>query len=146
MTTTVGQVRFEHHRESLGIGESQPRISWTVQTDLDDWVPEAYEIQVTEPGGSDTDAESTGRVASAESVLVPWPAEPMGSRTRRLVRVRVWGNGGDGPSEWSEPAAVETGLLGSTDWTAQLISPELAGGHLSRPAAGVVPPRVRRSG
>ena len=61
-----------------------------------------------------SDAESTGRVASAESVLVPWPAEPMGSRTRRLVRVRVWGNGGDGPSEWSDPAAVETGLLRST--------------------------------
>ena len=123
MTTTVGQVRFEHHRESLGIGESQPRISWTVQTDRDAWAQQAYEIQVVEPGGRDTDAESTGRVASAESVLVPWPVEPMGSRTRRLVRVRVWGNGGDGPSEWSEPAAVETGLLRSTDWTAQLISP-----------------------
>ena len=122
MTSTVGRVRFEHHREALGIGESRPRISWTVQTDRDEWTQQAYEIQVAEPGG-DTDAESTGRVASAESVLVPWPAAPMGSRARRLVRVRVWGNGDDSPSDWSEPAEVETGLLGPTDWTAQLITP-----------------------
>ena len=122
MTSTVGRVRFEHHREALGIGESRPRISWTVQTDRDAWTQQAYEIQVAAPGG-DTDAESTGRVASAESVLLPWPAEPMGSRARRLVRVRVWGNGDDGPSDWSDPAEVETGLLEPTDWTAQLITP-----------------------
>ena len=124
MTTTVGQVRFEHHRESLGIGESQPRISWTVQTDRDGWA----RAGLRDPGHR---ARRPGRPMRSPPAgwrrrsrcWCPGRLEPMGSRTRRLVRVRVWGNGGDGPSEWSEPAAVETGLLRSTDWTAQLISP-----------------------
>ena len=32
-----------------------------------------------------------GPVESGESVLVAWGAPPLGSRERRTVRVRVWG-------------------------------------------------------
>ena len=70
-------------------------------------------------------------VKSAEQVLVPWPFAPLGSRERATVRVRV--ASGDRWSDWSEPAEVETGLLGINDWTAVFVSPREAGG-LDSPA------------
>ena len=30
MSITITPVRFEHHREALGIGEREPRLSWVV--------------------------------------------------------------------------------------------------------------------
>ncbi|GAB2909165.1 family 78 glycoside hydrolase catalytic domain [Nonomuraea fastidiosa] len=109
---------FEHHRDPLGIGESRPRLSWTVATDLPGWTQAAYEIETR----TASDASETWRVESAESVLVPWPAEPLRSRERREVRVRV--HGGDGSaSDWSPWAAVETGLLEPADWRAGAAAP-----------------------
>ena len=112
-------VTFEHHREALGIGEARPRITWKVTTEQPGWEQQAYEVRVTGGAGSCT----TGRVASGESVLVPWPDEPLPSRTERLVSVRVWGADPAAPTDWSEPVPVETGLLEPSDWTAKLITP-----------------------
>ena len=81
----VESVRFEHHREPLGIGERRPRVSWKVTTDVAGWTQSAYEIEVG--------TWSSGRVESAESVLVGWEAPELRSRERRSVRVRVWGAG-----------------------------------------------------
>jgi alpha-L-rhamnosidase len=76
--------------------------------------------------GGGTAHWSTGRVESDESVLVPWPAAPLGSRQRRTVRVRVWGPRGSGPSDWSRPVTFETGLLDPADWTARFVAPAVA--------------------
>ena len=100
-------VRFEHHREALGIGERTPRISWKVATEIPGWTQTAYELEV--------DGEPLGRVESAESVLVPGAA--LAPRQRRTVRVRVW-SGGD-VSPWSAPAAVEAGI---DDWSARMVA------------------------
>ncbi|WP_431917499.1 family 78 glycoside hydrolase catalytic domain [Amycolatopsis tucumanensis] len=110
---TVTAVRFEHHDVALGIGTGTPRLSWQVRTDDPDWSQTAYEVELN--------GSTTVRVESAEQVLVPWPFEPLPSRTRATVRVRV----GD---EWSEPATVETGLLHPEDWSARFISPRTIGG------------------
>ncbi|MGP3965445.1 hypothetical protein ACTWPT_56805 [Nonomuraea sp. 3N208] len=72
----VEQVTFEHHQEPLGIGERAPRLSWIILTDLPGWLQQAYEIELS-------DGTSTGLIESGESVLVPWPGEPLGSRERR---------------------------------------------------------------
>jgi len=122
MGTTIapGSLRFEHLREALGIGVARPRISWIVESDVPGWQQRGYELEAQAPDGSL--AWSSGRVESAESVLVPWPAEPLGSRRRLQVRVRVWGSDGE-VTPWSEPAAVETGLLSPDDWRARFISP-----------------------
>ena len=87
---TVGAVTVEHHREPFGIGETTPRLSWVTVTDLPDWRQAAYELEI----GS----WSSGRVDSADSVLVPWGAPPLTSRERRTVRVRVWGADDELPS------------------------------------------------
>ncbi|MGO4754435.1 alpha-L-rhamnosidase, partial [Streptomyces sp. 2MCAF27] len=111
---------FEHHREPLGIGEPEPRLSWRTATDAEGWQQTAYEVRVCAEDG--TELAAPGRVESAESVLVPWPGPALRSRQRVAVRVRVWGTGGDEPSAWSEPAHAETGLLRPEDWTARPIT------------------------
>ena len=110
---TVTAVRFEHRDDALGIGTGTPRLSWQVRTDDPEWTQTAYEVEL--------DGSTSVRVESAEQVLVPWPFEPLPSRTRASVRIRV----GD---EWSAPATVETGLLRAEDWSASFISPRTIGG------------------
>jgi alpha-L-rhamnosidase len=119
---TVQPVTVEHHREPLGIGETRPRLSWVVRTDLPGWRQAAYELAIDPVDGP---GWTSGRVDSAESVLVAWEAEPLTSRERRTVRVRVWGEGDAEPSAWSTDTVVEAGLLAAGDWTAQLARPVL---------------------
>ncbi|WP_307865625.1 family 78 glycoside hydrolase catalytic domain [Streptomyces montanisoli] len=141
MSTVLDVPRAEHHRpDRIGIGERRPRLSWTVAEAPHGWVQAAYEVSVAGdgagagegvPGEGDTgqgpgDAAPTwlsGRIDSAASVLVPWPAPPLASRERRVVRVRVWGAGERAPSAWSPPLAVEAGLLSPGDWTASMVGP-----------------------
>jgi len=114
MSVTVSPLRFEHHRDALGIGESAPRLSWIVERAPEGWRQARYEIEDTEGGSIVVD--------SAESVLVAWPFAALDSRERRSLRVRVGGDGGE-VSEWSEWATVEAGLLEPGDWSAQMIGP-----------------------
>jgi alpha-L-rhamnosidase len=116
----VEGLRAERRDEALGIGAAAPCLSWVTATDAPGWAQAAYEIEVVDP--STGRAASSGRVESAESVLVMWPAAPLLSRERRSVRVRVWGRDGTA-SGWSEPLAVEAGLLRPTDWTARFVTP-----------------------
>lgn len=114
MSLTVSSVRFEHHREVLGIGDTRPRLSWITTDAPDGWSQASYELQRR-------DGESI-RVDSAESVLVPWPFDALSSRERREIRVRV--TGADGAwSGWSDWAAVEAGLLEASDWSALMVGP-----------------------
>jgi len=116
----VSEVRFEHLRETLGIGVARPRLSWMVSTEAKGWTQIAYEIEAR---GRDGQPRTTGKVESAESVLVPWPFAPLASRERVSVRVRVWGNNGQA-SDWSAPAWAEAGLLKADDWVARFVTPD----------------------
>ncbi len=117
---SISEVRFEHLRETLGIGEARPRLSWKIETDRSGWQQSAFEVELIEPHGHLLG--SSGQVASTESVLVPWPFAPLTSRAQAQVRVRVWDTLGQ-PTAWSDPHPVETGLLHASDWSARFISP-----------------------
>jgi alpha-L-rhamnosidase len=112
VTTVVTAPTFEHHDLALGIGESRPRLSWTI-TAAPGWTQSAYEIETMRAGSTTT----SGRIDSAEQILVPWADEPLASRDAAAVRVRVWGRDG-AVSEWSPTSAVEAGLLSPNDWIA----------------------------
>ncbi len=105
--------------EPLGIGSARPPLSWRVETDRPGWFQTAHEIEVTSPDGSAP--QRTGVVESDACRFVPWPAEPLGSRDRARVRVRVVGSDGS-RSPWSEPVMIEAGLLRPSDWTAEWIA------------------------
>ncbi|MFD3401771.1 family 78 glycoside hydrolase catalytic domain [Kribbella sp. NPDC058693] len=109
-------LRFEHRpAPAAGIGTATPRISWQVPAADAGYAQTAYELEIT------TGTTQAFTVQSPDQVLVPWPADPLGSRETAQVRVRVRGN--DDWSEWSQPATVEAGLLASDDWTARFVSP-----------------------
>jgi alpha-L-rhamnosidase len=112
--TTVSAPAIEHHTRALGIGTRTPRLSWQVRTDHPGWRQRAYEIAL----GSWT----SGRVESADSVLVPWPGPALASRDRLEVRVRVWSADDPEPTGWSPPTTVEAGLLEPEDWQAVFVS------------------------
>lgn len=118
--TTIAEIRFEHHRNAIGVGEARPRLSWVVATTTTEWRQVSYEIEAY--GADERLREQTGRVESDSSVLVAWPFAPLLSRERLLVRVRVWGNDGQ-PSAWSMLSLVEAGLLHTSDWTARFVTP-----------------------
>jgi alpha-L-rhamnosidase len=120
---TVSPVRFEHRDSALGLGTARPRLSWQVSTDDPDWAQTAYELEL--------DGSATVRADSGDQVLVPWPFDPITSRARTTVRVRV-ASGGQWTG-WSEPAMAETGLLQPRDWTGRFISPRTLGG-IGQPA------------
>ncbi len=114
MAPRTSNPRFEQRSESLGIGTSTPRVSWTVDDTPPGWHQIAYEIELR----VGDDVRSTGHVRSDASVLVHWPFAPLRSRQRAWVRVRVWGADESDPSPWSEPSVVEAGLLDPADWVA----------------------------
>ncbi|MDR6436759.1 alpha-L-rhamnosidase [Paenarthrobacter nicotinovorans] len=140
MPAIVHPATFEHlpptlENGTLGIGLAAPRISWKTSAEPC-WIQEAYQVSVTTTRGTWT----SSRTESTESVLVPWEAAPLTSAERAEVSVRVWGNGDVEPSDWSQPSAVETGLLEPEDWTARAITPAWD----EDPEADRRPPLLRR--
>ncbi|MDQ7910356.1 glycoside hydrolase family 78 protein [Phytohabitans sp. ZYX-F-186] len=101
----------ERHRVPFGIGERRPRLSWRTDAPAG-WRQAGYEIEVTRAGGT-----TRAGTDSPDQVLVPWPGEPLRSRERVTVRVRLRGEDGT-LSGWSPPTEVEAGLLEPADWSA----------------------------
>ncbi|GAB2965661.1 glycoside hydrolase family 78 protein [Streptomyces heilongjiangensis] len=118
----VTDLRFEHHREPLGIGEDSPRLTWTARTEHPEGAERqhACQIEIRDAAGR----VETHRVDGSESVLVPWPAAPLRSRERREVRVRLHAEGSREPGPWSDFFPVEAGLLHPGDWTGTAIGPD----------------------
>jgi alpha-L-rhamnosidase len=140
----VSAPTFEHHRDPLGIGDAAPRLSWTTTAPAG-WVQAAYEVRLEGEGaqgaqGAPLTRDPSRRVASADSVLVPWPGAPLASRERVTVRVRVTGRDGS-VSAWSPPSAVEAGLLEPQDWVAR---PVHAGWEEDPDSDDRRPPLLRR--
>ena len=129
---SISSVRFEHHPTGFGIGHSRPRISWSFSNPehFENWVQESYEIQV----GRDHEREvKTFHVVGSDSVLVPWPSQPLRSRESAWVKVRSHGktatssgNVATSSTQWSSPVVVEAALLEKEDWQAELTTSIIA--------------------
>jgi alpha-L-rhamnosidase len=110
---------FQYNMDAFGVGTACPRVSWIVEASAN-WHQAAYEMELYDAAG--VVRGYTGRVSSEQSVFVAWPFEPLHSRERVSLRLRVWGTDGQ-PSQWSSMAAVEVGLLHPGDWSAQFVTP-----------------------
>lgn len=112
------RLRVEHLREAMGITTTRPRLSWT----LPDGATAQTGYQITASNGWDT-----GRMESAQHLLVPYAGPALQSRSRFEWRVRTWttdASGAEMLSPWSDPMLVELGLLHPSEWKAQWIGPE----------------------
>ncbi|KAL2851034.1 bacterial alpha-L-rhamnosidase domain protein [Aspergillus pseudoustus] len=121
----IAHVRFEHYQPSntLGVEETQPRISWKFEGHSSNFVQAAYKVEVSDISWDlkATILSSTKRT-SPDSYLVPWlHTESLRSRQRISIRVRAWDQVGEA-TPWSDPATLEVGLLNRADWECQRIA------------------------
>lgn len=128
-------LRCEYLVDPLGIDVLQPRLSWMAQSRRGGDCQTAYQIVVTSDDGELWD---TGKVASDQSVLVPYEGLPLKSRMRCRWNVRVWDRDGQ-PSQWSEPALWTMGLLDPSDWQAQWIA-----ARAELDPAEIISPEIRK--
>jgi alpha-L-rhamnosidase len=114
----VVDLRAEQRRGTLGIGSGDPRLSFRLRDPPTGWRQSAYEIEAR----SNDPRPQSLTVASDESVLVPWPFDPLRAREQATIRARVHGVDGS-VSTWSDELTVEAGLFEAADWTARFVTP-----------------------
>ncbi|MEU1482964.1 alpha-L-rhamnosidase [Streptomyces sp. NPDC005752] len=109
----------EYVHRPLGLDTPRPRLSWPVASDSPGTAQAAYQVRVATAAGGlgNPDVWDSGKIESAQSVLVPYAGPALVSRTRYFWSVRVWATDGRA-SAWSEPSWWETGLLEASDWSA----------------------------
>ena len=112
------RLRTENLGQAFGITNTAPRFGWT---------PPHGTVRQTAYQLSASSGWDTGRVDSAVHSFVPYGGPDLRSRDRFAWKVRTWNVAADGTevlSGWSEPMAVELGLLHSSDWSARWIGPD----------------------
>ena len=124
----VVALRTEYKTNPLGIDTRSPRFGWQLKSTARGVMQSAYEIRVASSeralgAGRDLVWES-GRVTSSESIHRVYDGPALQSARRYYWQVRVWGADGP-PSDWSQPAFWEMGLLTPSDWRASWIEPGL---------------------
>lgn len=97
----------EYRHDPLGMDEVQPRFSWKLRDSRQDTVQQAYRLTVS----NGTVLWDTGRVESAQSILVEYMGPAFSPRTRYRWEVTVWTREG---VSVSQEAWFETGLLGGS--------------------------------
>lgn len=119
------QLSCEYIKNPLGISHQKPRLTWTLQATRRNQQQSAYEVIVSDDDGMMQQKKGnvwqSGKVASAQNVLVEYNGKPLKPFTRYSWRVKVY-NGNGEASDWSEPATFETAMLQALDWKAQWIS------------------------
>src|SRR5688572_24555142 len=118
----VSRVRVEQAEPGAMIGESCPRLSWVVDSSDPSYLQAQFTVELSTASGV-----STRTVESGESVLVDWPFDPLVSRQAAAVRVRCAAHDGS-LTRWSDLTFFEVGLLESSDWVADFVSPRGLGG------------------
>lgn len=117
-------LRCEYLASPLGIDAAQPRLSWRLQCGDRGRRQTAYRVLAASDlhrlSHDEGDLWDSGKVASDQSIQVPYAGKPLTSRTRCHWKVRLWDEKGTG-SAWSQPALWTMGLLVPEDWKAQWI-------------------------
>src|SRR5215218_5073595 len=101
----VERLRTEYAVNPVGIDEAAPRMSWMLHAERRGTMQSAYEIRVARSAGdlARRPVWSSGKVASPESVNLPYAGPALEPRTRYFWQVRSWDDRGRA-SDWSTPA------------------------------------------
>jgi hypothetical protein len=135
-------LRCEYRSSPLGIDERAPRLSWALQSrqrDARAQFQTAYQILVASDlkglGADKGDLWDTGKVASDQSVHVPYAGRTLESHMRCWWKVRAWDEKGNAGS-WSGPALWSMGILEPSGGRASWIGLD-SGAEESRESASV---------
>ena len=108
----VYDLKCEGLSEPLGIASTTPHFSWKINSEKP-MEQVAYEIQVASSKEALESGKaslwSSGRIASAEQVMVPYSGTGLSSRQICWWRVRIW-NSDKKVSAWSEPQRFGIGI------------------------------------
>lgn len=120
---TLQKLRCEMLVNPQGIDVTQPRLSWQLNSSGRNIKQTAYEVLVASSAAklaaNQGDLWTSGKVASGESIMIPYKGKALKSRTVCFWKVKVYTNNGD--SNWSQPARWSMGLLLPGDWKAKWI-------------------------
>lgn len=126
----VQHLLTENLSDPIGLDVSQPRFSWQLTRPGRNIAQTAYQLKVTD---GKNEVWNVGKVASDQSVQVPYAGQKLESGKRYTWQVRVWDNNGKA-SGWSKPAFFEMALLNPSDWKAKWITPGYAEDTVNRPS------------
>ncbi len=121
----VDSLKCEYQVNPLGIDITNPRLSWTMQSDARSQTQSAYQVIVSTSldslTASKADQWNSRKVQSGNSIQVTYSGPELAPETRYYWRVRIWDQN-DTPSAWSEPAWFETAILHQHNWQAKWLN------------------------
>ena len=127
---TVTNLLIENQVNPVSIDIVQPRFSWQLKGGKRNIQQTAFEIKVLQ---KNTAVWSSGKVASAQSVLLPYAGTALQSGRQYSWQVKVWDNNGKA-SLWSTAAFFKMGMLNAADWKAKWLEAGFAEDSINRPA------------
>ena len=121
---SVRTTRVEHAKNPLGIDAQPPRLSWQLVSSKVDQTQSAYHVVVASSAeklaAGQGDLWDSGKVASPESIYIPYAGKALSSGQQCHWKVKVWNQSGV-ESAWSAPAHWSMGILKADDWKGKWI-------------------------
>ena len=145
----IGNLTCNYRGNPLGVETPRPALGWMLLSDERGQRQSAYRILVADDemglARNRGNLWDTGKVRSWRSGQIPYRGKTLRSRQRCFWKVRAWDANGT-PSEWSEPACWEMGLLSEADWSARWIrhNPDIAFSSVQSKAYPPPAPHLRR--
>lgn len=113
---SISQCKVCHRTTPLGLDE-HPVFSWVLESDGQNVYQTAYGVRVCD---KESVLWDSGKVESRESLAVSYGGPALSPCTAYRVQVRIWDTCGESAEA---NTAFETGMLDSTRFTAQWITP-----------------------
>ena len=110
-------LRTEYRENPIGLTEKAPRFSWKIESEEQNTIQTAYEINVTDENGNVV--WNSGKKASDQSVLIPYEGEALADEMLYKVEVSVADNHGNVESIGG---TFETGIFDNTEFIAKMLT------------------------
>jgi alpha-L-rhamnosidase len=117
-------LRCEYLINPLSIDAQEPRISWISESKERNQKQSAYQILTASNPDllkkDEGDLWNSGKVASDQSINIPYKGKTLNSRMECYWKVRIWDKN-DAVSEYSEPAYWRMGIFSNSEWKGKWI-------------------------
>lgn len=121
----IVELLCEYQHNPIGIGVTNPRLSWRMESDERAAAQTAYEIEIAADEGFASIIWQSSRIESEQSVHIELASFQAESCNRYYYHVRAWNQKGE-ESAWSETAFWEMGMLQPEEWAGSWIAAPLA--------------------
>lgn len=124
-------LRTEYRENPIGLTDKAPRFSWKIESEEQNTIQTAFEINVTDEKGNVV--WNSGKKASDQSVLIPYEGEKLADEMLYKVEVSVADNHGN--VEAIE-GTFETGIFNNTEFIAKMITSDFPEEETACPVFG----------